>query len=266
MTDYAEVKRRQQQTWSKGDFSVIGWNTVFPGELLCEAVGLRAGHRVIDVACGTGHVALAAARRNCDAVGIDYVPALIDRARARAQAEGLSVRFEVADCERIPCEDESFDRVISIYGSMFAPDQEKAANELARVCRKGGIIGMGNWTPEGFWGQTFALIGRYLPPPPGLRPPPEWGTERRLQELFGAATSSIHFVQRTALFRFRNSQHWIDVFSNWFGPIIRVLETLDEGGRARFLGELAETLNRFNCSGDETLMVGADYLEVVITK
>lgn len=266
MQDFTELKQRQQRTWATGDFAVIGWNTVYPGELLCEAVDLRAGQTVLDVACGSGNVALSAARRNCEAVGIDYVPQLIERARERARSEGLSARFEVADCEQLPFDDGVFDRVISIYGSMFAPNQEKAADELVRVCRKGGKIGMGNWTPDGFWGQTFALLGKYLPPPAGVRPPPEWGTEKRLRELFGATTSTANIVQRTALFRFRDNQHWIDVFSKWFGPIIRVLESLDSNDRSRFIGELDETLSRFNRSGDETLMVGADYLEVVIVK
>ena len=266
MTDFGAVKEQQQKTWSTGDFAVIGWNTVYPGELLCEAVDLRAGHAVLDVACGSGNVALSAARRNCEAIGIDYVPELIERARARAAAEGLTARFEVADCEAIPFPDASFDRVISIYGSMFAPDQEKAASELTRVCRRGGKIGLGNWTPEGFWGQTFALIGKYLPPAAAVRPPPEWGTEARLRELFSAATTDMRICKRSALFRFRSNQHWIDVFSTWFGPIMRVLERLDETDRPRFLAELDATLSRFNRSGDDTLMVSADYLEVVLTR
>jgi len=266
MADLRGVKQKQQQTWATGDFAVIGWNTVYPGELLCEAVELRAGHKVLDVAAGSGNVALSAARRNCDAVGIDYVPALVERARLRAEAEGLPAQFEVADCEQIPFADESFDRVLSLYGSMFAPDQEKAAQELIRVCRRGGRIGMGNWTPDGFWGQTFALVGRYLPPPTGVRPPPEWGTEKRLVELFGEATSSMHHSRRSALFRFRDNQHWIDVFSTWFGPIMRVRENLDDGRYAEFLTELNGNLDRFNQSNDETLLVSADYLEVVIVK
>ncbi|MGD2140130.1 MAG: class I SAM-dependent methyltransferase [Burkholderiales bacterium] len=266
MTDLENVKRQQQQTWSKGDFAVIGWNTVFPGELLCEAVDLRAGHKVLDVAAGAGNVAISAARRNCEAVGIDYVPELIARARRRAESENLPVQFEVGDCEQIPFADESYDRVLSLYGSMFAPNQEKAANELIRVCRRGGKIGMGNWTPEGFWGQTFGLFARYVPPPEGVLPPPLWGTEQRLNELFGGKTGSMRFNTRSALFRFHSNQHWIDVFSRWFGPIIRVRETLDEAQEKRFLGELDDILSAFNRSGDNTLMVSADYLEVVIEK
>ena len=266
MADLNAVKAQQLKTWSTGDFAMIAWNTVFPCELLCEAVGLRAGHKVLDVATGSGNAALSAARRGCEATGIDYVAALIERARERAAVERLPARFEVGDCEEIPFPGASFDAVVSVYGSMFAPNQEKAAQELIRVCRPGGRIGMANWTPAGFWGKAFGLVGKYLPPPEGLRPPPEWGTEKRLRELFGAATSSIHIAERSALFRYRNSAHWIEVFGTYFGPIIRTLEALDEKRRGEFLTELDDTLNRFNRSGDNSLVVSADYLEVVMTK
>ncbi len=266
MPEFDAVKQQQKQTWATGDFAVIGWNTAYPGELLCEAVDLRAGHKVLDVAAGSGNVALSAARRNCEAVGIDYVPALVARARARADAEGLPARFEVGDCEQIPFPDGSFDRVLSLFGSMFAPDQQRAADELMRVCRPGGRIGMANWTPDGFWGQTFALISRYRPPAEGVRPPLEWGTGERLAELFDVSASSLTLTQRSALFRFRDNRHWIEVFSTWFGPIMRVLDTLDDVARGEFLKELNAILSRFNRSGDDTLMVGADYLEVVLSR
>jgi SAM-dependent methyltransferase len=264
--DFEAVKAQQQRTWATGDFAIIGWNTVFPCELMCEAVELRAGERVLDVATGSGNAALSAARRGCDAVGIDYVPALIERARERAAAERLPAFFEVGDCEDIPFPDASFDVVLSVYGSIFAPRPEKAAQELLRVCRRGGRIGMGNWTPDGFWGQTFGLVARYLPPAPALRPPTEWGTEQRLSELFGDAISSMRSTKRSALFRYRSSAHWIQVFSTYFGPIIRTLEVLDAQRREAFLEDLDDTLKRFNRSGDDTLMVTADYLEVVMQK
>ena len=266
MTDLTAVKAQQQKMWATGDFAMIGWNTVFPGELMCEAAQLRAGQRVLDVACGSGNVALSAARRNCDAVGIDYVPALIERARERAAAERLPAHFEVGDCEAIPFPDASFDAVLTVYGSMFAPDQERAARELLRVCRPGGRIGMANWTPEGFWGQAFGLTARYRPPPPGLRPAVEWGTEKRLRELFGTSTRTLSIMPRSALFRFRSSAHWIEVFSRYFGPVMKALEALDEAGRRAYRDQLDATLNRFNTSGDDTLVVSADYLEIVLVK
>jgi SAM-dependent methyltransferase len=266
MADFEAVKRHQQHTWALGDFAIIGWNTVYPGELLCEAVELRAGEKVLDVATGSGNTALSAARRNCDATGIDYVAALIDRARKRAAVENLPAKFEVGDCEDIPFADASFDVVLSVYGSMFAPDADKAAQELLRVCRSGGRIGMANWTPDGFWGQTFALVGKYLPPPAGVRPPADWGTEKRLSQLFAEGIGSTRIARRSALFRYRSSMHWIEVFSRFFGPIIRVRETLDDARCGEFLTELDAVLNRFNISGDKTLVVSADYLEVVLTR
>jgi ubiquinone/menaquinone biosynthesis C-methylase UbiE len=266
MTDLEAVKRQQQRTWAMGDFAMIGWNTVYPGELLCEAVELRAGEKVLDVATGSGNAALSAARRNCEASGIDYVPELIERARQRAAVENLPVKFEIGDCEQIPCADASFDVVLSVYGSMFAPDAVKAAQELLRVCRPGGRIGLANWTPDGFWGQTFGLVGKYLPPPAGVRPPAEWGTQIRLAELFAHAVATMRIARRSALFRYRSSAHWIEVFSRYFGPIIRVREALDDARRKDFLAELDATLNRFNNSGDSTLVVSADYLEVVMAR
>jgi ubiquinone/menaquinone biosynthesis C-methylase UbiE len=266
MTDFEAIKQKQQKTWATGNFAIIGWNLVYPGELLCEAVGLRAGHKVLDVATGAGNAALSAARRNCEATGIDYVPTLIERARARAAAEGLPAQFDIGDCEKLPYPDESFDRVLSVFGSIFAPDQESAARELIRVCRSGGRIGMANWTPDGFWGRTFGLLAKYMPPPSGVRPPPEWGTEKRLKELFGGATSLMSINKRSALFRYRDNAHWVDVFKTWFGPIMLVLQTLGEQGSGEFLRELNDILSQFNVSGDETLVVSADYLEVVIVK
>jgi ubiquinone/menaquinone biosynthesis C-methylase UbiE len=264
MQDLKAVREQQQRTWATGDFAVIAWNTVFPCELMCEAVDLRAGQRVLDVATGSGNAALSAARRRCDALGIDYVPALVEMARERAALERLPARFEVGDCEAIPCADHAFDVVLSVFGSMFAPDPQKAAAELLRVCRPGGKIGMANWTPDGFWGQTFAMQWRYLPPPVALRAPSEWGVEARLRELFGADIASMRITKRSALFRYTSSKHWIEVFSTYFGPIIRALETLVGERRQAYLKELDDTLNRFNRSGDDTLMVSADYLEVVM--
>lgn len=266
MADLDAVKAQQQRMWATGDFAMIGWNTVYPGEQLCEAADLRAGERVLDVACGSGNMALSAARRNCEAAGIDYVPALIERARERAAAERLPARFEVGDCENMPFDDGAFDVVLSIYGSMFAPRQEQAARELLRVCRPGGRIALGNWTPEGFWGQAFGLQARYLPPPPDVRPATQWGTQARLRELFGEAVTGLRIASRCACFRFRDSAHWIQTFSTYFGPVMRTLESLDETRRGAYLKDLDALLNRFNRSGDDTLVVAAEYLEVVMVK
>jgi SAM-dependent methyltransferase len=263
MTDFGTIKSGQQAMWAKGDFGMIAWNTVFAGELLCEAVELRAGERVLDVACGSGNVALSAGRRFCEAIGVDYVPALIERARERAAAERLPVTFQDGDAENLPFPDQSFEVVLSIFGSMFAPDQEKAAAELLRVCRPGGRIGLASWTPEGMWGQLFRLHAQYLPPPPGVKPPALWGTEARLRELIGDGVRELRIARRNALFRQSSPGHWLDFFRTHFGPTIRVFETLDEAGRERFGREIQDTLQRFNRSGEATLMAEAEYLEVV---
>ena len=266
MADLEAVKKKQQASWSTGDFGMIAWHTQYPCELLCEAIGLRAGQKVIDVATGSGNGVFSAIRRGCEGVGTDYVPALIERARERAAAERMPAQFEVADAEAVPFPDGSFDVVMSAFGSMFAPNQEKAANELIRLCKPGGKIALANWTPAGFWGKFFALVGKYNPPPEGLRPAPEWGTEKRIKELFGAATSSIYIQERSALFRYRDSKHWIQVFGTYFGPLMRTLESLDEVRRHEFLRELDDTLNFLNVSGDESLVMSANYLEIVMTK
>ena len=266
MVDYHAIKSRQQATWAEGDFGMIGWNTVFVGELLCEAAALRAGQRVLDVACGSGNVALSAARRFADAVGVDYVPALIERARERAAAERLPAVFEVGDAEALPFEDASFDVVLSTYGVMFAPDQEQAARELVRVCRPGGTIALASWTPDGMWGELFKLHGRYLPPPEGVKPPPLWGTEARVRELLGDAVRDLRAEKRVALFRHRSARHWFEFFSAYFGPTRMVLAALDEAGRERFAREVEEVLTRFDRSGGPTLHAEAEYLEVVAAR
>jgi SAM-dependent methyltransferase len=266
VTDFEAIKSRQRDVWAAGDFGMIAWNTAFVGEVLCEEVDLRAGQRVLDVACGTGNVALSAGRRFCDAVGVDFVPALVERARERAAAERLPTRFEVGDAENLPFEDASFDVVLSVFGSMFAPDQEKAANELVRVCRSGGKIGLASWTPEGMWGQLFKLHGQYLPPPPGVTPPPSWGTEARIRELFGDAVRDLRLQRRKALFRAVSAVAWFDFFKTWFGPMITVLAALDESGRERFRSDIVAELERVNRADDGTLVAEAEYLEVIAVK
>src|SRR6185295_12558483 len=216
--DLTAVKSRQQATWSSGDYAVIGTTLAITGELLCEAVELRAGQRVLDVAAGNGNATLAAARRWADVTTTDYVPALLERGRARAVAERLDVTFQEADAEQLPFADRSFDVVLSIFGVMFTPNQEQAAQELLRVCRPGGKIGLANWTPDGFIGHVFRTIGKYVPPPAGVKPPALWGTEQRLRELFGADIAKLTVNRRMFVFRYRSAEHFLDVFRTYYGP------------------------------------------------
>lgn len=265
--DLTAIKERQRQAWSSGDYAKEGVRFVIMAELLCEAVDLRSGSRVLDVATGTGNAALAAARRFCEVVGIDYVPASLEDGRERAEAEGLGVDFREGDAEDIPFPDDSFDAVLSTIGVMFAPDQEKAADELLRVCRSGGKIGLASWTPDSFVGALFKTLGKHLPPPPpGLRPPLLWGTEDRLGELFGEGVSSLRATRRTFVFRFPSPRFFLEHSRRYSGPLVKALEALDATGRETLLRDVEETVHGFNRSGSETMVVPSDYLEVVATK
>lgn len=264
--DLKAVKAKQQATWASGDYSVVGATLNIVAESLCEKVDLRAGDCVLDVACGSGNVALAAARRWCDVVGIDYVPSLVTRAQQRAAAERLPVTFKAGDAEQLEFADSSFDVVMSVVGVMFAADQERAAGELLRVCRSGGRIALANWTPEGFLGQLFRTVGRHVPPPPGVKSPMLWGTEPRLAELFGHEAADIRVARRHFVFRYRSPAHWLEVFRTYYGPMQRAFAALDENGRAGLTRDLLGLLDRMNRSADETLVLPGEYLEVVITR
>jgi ubiquinone/menaquinone biosynthesis C-methylase UbiE len=264
--DLTAVKSRQQATWASGDYAVIGTTLTITGELLCEAVDLRPGQRVLDVAAGNGNATLAAARRWADVTSTDYVPALLERGRTRAAAEGLPVIFQEADAEDLPFTDSSFDVVLSVFGVMFTPNQEQAAQELLRICRPGGTIGLASWTPDGFIGHVFRTIGKYIPPPAGVKPPALWGTEQRLNELFGAGISQLTINRRLFVFRYRSAAHWLEVFRTYYGPVLKAFAALDAEGQAGLARDLTEVLQRFNQGGGETLAVPSEYLEVVATR
>jgi len=263
--DIATIKQRQQATWASGDYSAVGTRLLPTAELLCEAVDLRAGERVLDVACGNGNAALAAARRFCQVIGVDYVPALLERARRRADAEGLEVSFQEADAEALPFPDDSFDAVLSTCGAMFAPDQQQTAAELLRVCRPGGRIGMVNWTPDSYVGELFRTIGRYVPPPPGLQPPVRWGDPDRLRELFGTE-ATISAPRRSFRWRFPSPGHQVEFFTTFYGPTNRAAAALPADRAAELKAEMLDVVKRFNVADDETLVLRMDYLEAVIHK
>jgi SAM-dependent methyltransferase len=264
--DLTAVKSRQQAAWSSGDYAVIGTTLQLTGELLCEAANLRPGQRVLDVAAGNGNATLAAARRGAEVTSTDYVPALLERGRQRAEAERLPVSFQEADAEALPFADEAFDVVLSVFGVMFTPNQEQAAQELLRVCRPGGTIGLVNWTPDSFIGQVFRTIGKYIPPAPGVKPPSLWGSEPRLRELFGDGISELTTTERTFVFRYRSPEHWLEVFRTYYGPLLKAFAALDAAGQAGLERDLLELLERFNQGGTQTLAVPSQYLEVVATR
>ena len=263
--DLAAVKQRQQGAWSAGDYAVVGTTLQIVGEELCEALDLRPGSKVLDVAAGNGNATLAAARRWCDVVSTDYVPALLDRGRERAAAERLTVEFREADAEALPFADHSFDVVVSTFGVMFTPDQDRAASELLRVCRSGGKIGLANWTPEGFIGQLFKTLGRHLPPPAGVKSPALWGTRARLDEMFGKA-GSIEAQSRMFAFRYKSLEHWLDVFKTYYGPMFKAFGALEGEKQKVLAADLLALAGEFNRATDGSMTVRSEYLEIVITK
>jgi SAM-dependent methyltransferase len=260
------IKARQQAMWASGDFAVIGTTLQIVGELLNEAADVRALHSVLDVAAGNGNATLAAARRFASVTSTDYVPALLERGRRRADAEGFAnVTFELADAEALPFPDASFDVVLSTFGVMFAPDHHRAAAELMRVCSPGGRIGLANWTPAGFLGQLLRLVARHVPPTLGVQSPLLWGTEAHVRELFPGATKIEH-TTRSFAFRYRSPEHWVEVFRNFYGPTHTAFLSLDAHGQAALEGDLVALLRSQDLGGGDGLVVPGEYLETVITK
>jgi SAM-dependent methyltransferase len=261
--DIATIKQSQQRTWGSGDYRVIGNPLMIMAEQLCERVRVLPHHRVLDIATGTGNTALAAAHRNTrDVTGIDFAAQLLETARKRAEAEGSVVTFELGDAEELPYPDDSFDIVLSTLGVMFSPDQQQAANEIVRVCWPGGRVGLTNWTPSGFVGQMLKTVGSYAPPPPGVQSPVLWGTEERLRELFGDRLD-LEIEERDFVFRFHSADHFVEVFSNFYGPIVTALSRIDEGKRESLKGDLKAVATSFGHRVEESFEIPSSYLEVV---
>jgi ubiquinone/menaquinone biosynthesis C-methylase UbiE len=263
--DLAAIKSRQQAAWSSGDYAIVGTTLQIVGETLCEAVDLRSNQRVLDVAAGNGNATLAAARRFADVVSTDYVGALLERGRERAEADRLPVTFQEADAEALPFADASFDVVLSTFGVMFTPNQERAASELIRVCRPGGKIGLANWTPESFIGNVFKTIGKYVPPAPGMKSPALWGSKAHLDTLFGSK-ATVAVESKNFVFRYKSLQHWIEIFRSYYGPVVKAFAAIDPGARVAMEADFYALLDKFNVAEDGTLVVPSEYLEVVITK
>jgi ubiquinone/menaquinone biosynthesis C-methylase UbiE len=264
--DFAGIKQKQQATWASGDFAVVGTTLQIVGELLAEAVDVRAGEHVLDVAAGNGNATLAAARRFAHVTSTDYVPDLLVKGAKRAGAEHLKVSFQTADAEDLPFADKSFDVVLSTFGAMFTPDHARPAREMLRVVRSGGRIGLANWTPEGFIGQLFRIVGAFLPPPAGLRSPALWGTESHIVELFGAHAMDIKTQRKHFNFRYRSAEHWVQVFRDYYGPIHKAFAALHGAEQERFEAWIIELLERLNVDAGRSLVVPSEYLEVVITR
>jgi ubiquinone/menaquinone biosynthesis C-methylase UbiE len=259
------IKEKQQATWSSGNYAVIGTTLQMMGENLCEAVDVHAGWKVIDVAAGNGNAALAAARRGCEVIATDYVSELLERARRRAEADGVPLTTKVADAENLPFEDRTFDAALSTVGVMFTPDPQRAAQELIRVVRPGGRIGLANWTPEGFVGQMFKIVGQHVPSPTGVPSPLQWGTEPRLEELL-ADECELVVTRRHHTFRFRSAENYFETFKAFYGPLVRAIGALDEPGRLSLRDQLVGLANGCKRKNNEALSIDAEYLEVVATR
>lgn len=264
--DFTAIKQRQQATWASGDYALIGATLQIVGETLAEAADVRAGEAVLDVAAGNGNASLAAAHRYANVTSTDYVPALLEKGRARARAEGLSLQFQQADAEALPFGDAAFDVVLSTFGVMFTPDHHGAASEMLRVVRPGGRIALANWTPEGFIGRVFKVIGAHLPPPAGVQSPVLWGTESHLVELFGSQAAQIRCERRNFNFRYRSAAHWIDVFRTFYGPVHKAFAALDAAAAQSLERALGTLLDELNVAGPDSLVVPGEYLEIVITR
>jgi SAM-dependent methyltransferase len=262
----AQVKERQQQMWASGDFHAVATLIQPVADVLCEAVDLQAGWRVLDVACGSGNAAIAAARCGCDAVGVDYVPALLARGRRRAEAEGLSIELLEGDAEAIPFPAGSFDAVLSVFGSMFAPDHLQAAMELARVCRPGGRIGLATWTPDGFIGEMLKVVAAHVPPPPGVPSPILWGTEPYLRELLGDQIDTLACRERTFTFRFRSAEAYVDYFRTYYGPTVKAFEAVGTAGGDALFGDLVDLVRRHARPTPGPVSIPATYLETVAVR
>lgn len=266
LPDFAAIKSRQQAAWASGDYARIGVTLQIVGERLAETMDLPAGATALDVAAGNGNVTLALARRGVDVVSTDYVGALLQRGRARAEAEGLPAMFREADAEALPFADGAFHAVASTFGVMFAPDQETAAKELVRVTRSGGRIGLANWTPGGFIGELFRLIGRHVPPPPGVEPPSRWGDRAWIEATFGPSAAEIAFETRQFVFRYASPRTGLDEFRTFYGPVLKAFAALDAEGQAALARDFLALVSRFDTAIDGTMRVPSDYAEIVVTK
>jgi SAM-dependent methyltransferase len=264
--DLNAIQQRQQSSWASSDFAAIGTTLQIVGESLAEAADVRAGERVVDVAAGNGNASLAAARRHARVTSTDYVPHQLQKAAARASAEGLEISCEVADAESLPFADGAFDVALSTFGVMFAVQHVRAAQELLRITRRGGRIGLANWTPEGLQGEICGVIAGFVAPPPGLRSPLLWGSEPYIVKLFGPQASDLRCVRRHFNFRYRSAAHWLEVFRTCDAPTCEAFAALDGPSQRQLGAAITALLERWNIAGSDSLVVPAQYLETVITR
>lgn len=265
---YTKIKDQQRRSWGSGDYGHIGTTLQITGEMLCETMDLRSGESVLDVAAGNGNATLAAARRFCRVISTDYISKLLDESKVRAQADDLLnyISYQVADAENLPFDDSSFDNIISTFGVMFTPDQHQSVNELLRVCRTNGKIGLANWTPQSFIGQLFNIISQYRKPIADLDPPMNWGTRAFVDEYFTPFVKNVHTFKRVFNFRYPSAAHWIEYFKTYYGPVNTTFATLDQEQGLQLEKDILLLIKKFNTADDQTIVVPSEYMEVVIIK
>jgi len=264
--DFDAIKTKQNAAWSSGDYARIGTTLQIVGEQLAESMDLPPYAKVLDVAAGNGNATLAFARRWCDVTSTDYVNTLLNSGRDRAKAEALPVTFQIADAENLPFEDGTFDAVVSTFGVMFTPNQEKAAGELIRACRSGGKIGLANWTPEGFIGQLFKTLGKHVPPPAGVKSPALWGTQDWIYGAFADQAKTTSFTPRDFVFRYQSPAHFVDFFRTYYGPMHKAFLAVGDDGREALEADILATVARFDTATDGSMRVPSEFAEIVVTK
>jgi len=254
--------------WALGDFARAAAEQVLVGEVLCRAIDIHPGERVLDVAAGSGNAALAAARRGARVTATDFVPQLLAAAARRAKAEGLDLETQEADAQSLPFADGAFDVILSTFGVMYAADQSRAAAELLRVCRPGGRIGLTAWTPGSVMAATQAAAARFAPYPalPGARSPNEWGTETRVRELLGAGISHLSAQVLTADLCATSPAERVEFNRSYVGPTKAIFDRLDAVAQQTLADELASCLQQYNRAADGTLIASAEYLQVTATR
>jgi ubiquinone/menaquinone biosynthesis C-methylase UbiE len=262
-----EIKERMRGTWMAGDFGQIARYTAKCAEEFVDRLHLQPGARVLDVACGTGNLAIPATRQGAHVVGVDIAPNLLAQARERAAAEGLEAVFEEGDAEQLPYPGSGFDVVMSMFGAMFGPRPELVAAELVRVCRPGGIIAMANWMPRGFVAKQFALGNRYVPPPAEIPAPVLWGEEAIVRQRLGPFASAIQTTPRTADFDYPFApREVVQFFRQHFGPTQAAFARLDPDTQAAYAADLEQLWNEHNEATDGRTFVRGEYLEVIATR
>ena len=264
--DYKKWNERLNASWSCADYARIGVTLQITGEELAEAADFRPGAHILDVAAGNGNATLAVARRFCEVTSTDYVQPLLDKGRARVEAEGLEADFRIADAQDLPFADNRFDGVISTFGAMFAPDQQATASELLRVCKPGGKIALASWTPPGFIGRLCKLIGSHMSAAPGFQAPANWGREEWIREHFEPHASEIRILWKAFNFRYHSPEHYVDVFRTYYGLTRKAFEKVGPEGEKALHDDMCNLCREFDIATDGTLCAASDYAEVVIVK